>query len=66
MAIGLVDGWMKSKGHKANILNKDLIYLGCGSKYYLNKQFQIISMSNLHRISHRNLVVCKSILNKNN
>ena len=27
MAIGLVDGWMKSKGHKANILNKDLIYL---------------------------------------
>ena len=39
MAIGLVDGWMKSKGHKANILNKDLIYLGCGSKSYLNKQF---------------------------
>ena len=39
MAIGLVDGWMKSKGHKANILNKDLIYLGCGSKYYLNKQW---------------------------
>ena len=39
LAIGLVDGWMKSKGHKANILNKDLIYLGCGSKYYLNKQW---------------------------
>ena len=27
MVVGLVDGWMKSKGHKANILNKDLIYL---------------------------------------
>lgn len=39
MAIGLVDGWMKSKGHRANILDKNQVYLGCGIKYYLNEQW---------------------------
>ena len=34
MAKGLVDGWMKSKGHKANILDKNQKYLGCGVQYY--------------------------------
>lgn len=36
MAKGLVDGWMKSKGHKANILDKNQKYLGCGVHYYPN------------------------------
>jgi uncharacterized protein YkwD len=36
---GLVNGWMESKGHKANILNKNYEYLGCGSKYYFNKDW---------------------------
>ena len=39
LAEGLVEGWMNSKGHKANILNRDYRYLGCGSKYYFNKEW---------------------------
>lgn len=39
LAEGLVNGWMNSKGHKANILNRDYVYLGCGSKYYYNKEW---------------------------
>ena len=39
LAEGLVEGWMNSKGHKANILNRDYRYLGCGSKYYFNKDW---------------------------
>ena len=39
LAQGLVNGWMKSKGHRANILNKNYEYLGCGSKYYFNKDW---------------------------
>ena len=39
MAVGLVDGWMKSKGHRENILDKNYKYLGCGVYYYLNKEW---------------------------
>lgn len=39
LAQGLVNGWMESKGHRANILNKNYEYLGCGSKYYFNKDW---------------------------
>lgn len=39
MAVGLVDGWMKSKGHRENILDKNYLYLGCGVKNYLNKDW---------------------------
>ena len=39
LAQGLVNGWMKSKGHRANILNKNYEYLGCGSKNYFNKDW---------------------------
>ena len=39
LAEGLVEGWMNSKGHKANILNRDYRYLGCGSKYYFNQDW---------------------------
>ena len=39
LAQGLVNGWMESKGHRANILNKNYKYLGCGSKYYFNKEW---------------------------
>ena len=30
LAKGLVDGWMRSPGHRANILNRDLRYIGVG------------------------------------
>ena len=30
LAKGLVDGWMKSPGHRANILNRDLRFIGVG------------------------------------
>ena len=39
MAVGLVDGWMKSKGHRENILDKNYKYLGCGVYYYSNKEW---------------------------
>ena len=39
MAKGLVDGWMNSKGHRANILDKNQKYLGCGVKYYPNEEW---------------------------
>ena len=39
LAQGLVNGWMESKGHRANILNKNYEYLGCGSKNYFNKDW---------------------------
>jgi uncharacterized protein YkwD len=35
----LLDGWMKSKGHRANILNTNLRYLGCGAYHYRNESF---------------------------
>jgi len=36
----LVDGWMDSKGHRANILDKNQLYLGCGVFYYYNKEWE--------------------------
>ncbi len=35
----LVDGWMKSPGHRANILNPEYKYLGCGAFYYVNNEW---------------------------
>ena len=55
LAQGLVNGWMESKGHRANILNKNYEYLGCGSKYYFNKDwidyFYVKSTQNFSSIS---------------
>jgi uncharacterized protein YkwD len=33
-ARALVDQWMHSQGHRENILNPDLEYLGCGAAFY--------------------------------
>jgi uncharacterized protein YkwD len=38
-AMALLEGWMKSSGHRANILNGNLIYLGCGAYHYRNESF---------------------------
>lgn len=38
-ATALLEGWMKSSGHRANILNGNLIYLGCVAYYYRNESF---------------------------
>lgn len=38
-ARALLEGWMKSSGHRANILNGNLIYLGCGAYLYRNESF---------------------------
>jgi uncharacterized protein YkwD len=38
-AEALLDGWMKSPGHRANILNEDLLFLGCGAYHYVNHGF---------------------------
>lgn len=39
MANGLVEGWMNSEGHKRNILNPELHFLGCGIYHYENPQW---------------------------
>ena len=39
LAKGLVDGWMNSPGHRKNILNPKLNYLGCGSFFYNNEKW---------------------------
>lgn len=39
-AIEAVDGWMKSKGHRANILNPNFKYLGVGYFYLENTIYQ--------------------------
>ena len=39
LADDLVDRWMHSKGHRANILSKDAKQLGCGVAIYINKTF---------------------------
>jgi uncharacterized protein YkwD len=39
----VVDGWMNSPGHRANILNPDFVYLGCGCEKY-EKQCNVYSM----------------------
>lgn len=33
----LVAGWMRSPGHRRNLLNINLNYLGCGAVHYINK-----------------------------
>jgi uncharacterized protein YkwD len=38
-AAALLEGWMKSSGHRANILNGKLKYLGCGAYHYRNDAF---------------------------
>ena len=38
MAKSVVDSWMNSPGHRANILNPDYQYLGCGCAPYENKK----------------------------
>ena len=35
-ALSIVDAWMGSKGHRKNILNNELHYLGCGAYLYQN------------------------------
>ena len=35
----LLGEWMKSTGHRANILNVNLHYLGCGAYHYRNESF---------------------------
>ncbi|MCG8696528.1 MAG: CAP domain-containing protein [Bacteroidales bacterium] len=35
----LVDRWMKSKGHRKNILSKDAVQLGCGAAVYTDADF---------------------------
>ena len=34
----VVDGWMNSPGHRANILNPEFVYLGCGCASYDKKE----------------------------
>ena len=38
MAKSVVDSWMNSPGHRANILNPDYFYLGCGCAPYEDKK----------------------------
>lgn len=38
MAKSVVDAWMNSPGHRANILNPDYMYLGCGCAPYEEKE----------------------------
>ncbi len=33
-AVEVVESWMKSEGHRANILEKKINHLGCGSAFY--------------------------------
>ena len=35
----LLEGWMNSSHHKENILSKNALQLGCGTAFYLNKDF---------------------------
>lgn len=39
IAEALLDGWMKSPGHRANILNGELLFLGCGAYHYVDHGF---------------------------
>jgi uncharacterized protein YkwD len=38
-AESVLDGWMGSPPHRANILDVDLLYLGCGAYHYNNSGF---------------------------
>tara|TARA_B100001758_G_C18380538_1_gene596956 strand:- start:222 stop:842 length:621 start_codon:yes stop_codon:yes gene_type:complete len=40
LASKIVDGWMKSSGHRENILNDKYNYLGCGVYYYKNLEWK--------------------------
>lgn len=40
LADGLVKGWMKSEGHKKNILNSNFKFLGCGAHHYINTEWR--------------------------
>jgi uncharacterized protein YkwD len=35
----VVDKWMHSKGHRANILSKNNLQLGCGTAFFINGKF---------------------------
>ena len=39
LAESVVESWMRSPPHRANILDKQLRYLGCGAYHYKNKSF---------------------------
>jgi uncharacterized protein YkwD len=38
-AESLLGAWMDSPGHRANILNRELLYLGCGAYHYISRDF---------------------------
>ena len=38
-AEALLHSWMKSPGHRANILNDNLLFLGCGAYHYVSDEF---------------------------
>ena len=38
-ALQIVETWMNSKGHRENILDTRLKYLGCGVRHYINKKW---------------------------
>lgn len=44
LAFALVDQWMNSPGHRANILNNKALQLGCGSLFYRDKGFDNMGM----------------------
>jgi len=47
LAKSIVDSWMNSPGHRANILNERYRYLGAGTaKYYYNDYFYVKSTQN--------------------
>lgn len=48
LASKLVDGWMKSSGHRRNILNPNFSYLGCGTWPYNNPEWPTYMLSLIH------------------
>ncbi|OHD36802.1 MAG: hypothetical protein A2015_04680 [Spirochaetes bacterium GWF1_31_7] len=42
-AVAVVELWMNSEGHRANILNKDAVELGCGTTFYRDTNFNNIA-----------------------
>ena len=39
-AVLIVKQWMNSSGHRKNILNSKYNYLGCGTYYFTNTEFE--------------------------
>lgn len=39
LADTLVEQWMNSRGHRANLLSKDALEIGCGVAFYTNAKF---------------------------